>query len=378
MAKVYCPKCGSEVVLPEKSSTVIGRTISEQTPGSYALPLKQKEEQINNKEKKNMNNGGNFDINELARLVAEQLMSNTKKEDSCAHNAAIYNNTNLEKDLESIENDVNDLDCVKNTDRNHWAENSKFYGKEICGYSYNPYMIRRFLPAQFEQLMKKYDYNVHKGITVEYPYMYSIKYTLEEVRKLAILEKRDKIAFDERRLIFTINKCSNIFVQYIEAVINHLWEDAQKFVDTHNVGKEYRTGIKGYGWVGCGKVVETIVKHRVVKTLEASDKFKEILKYLKDLKEKIENRYHLSYADLYKWMSERPLINVPAETKKSKDFMDCFIKAGAYYTLKQKLMFDGKVIFKGKKGRHAVMLLRTYLQRSEGYQIYAMLKEVNR
>ena len=369
MAKVYCPKCGSEVILPEKSSTVVGRTISEETPGSYALPLKNKQTTPNNKENKNMNN---FDIETLAKMVAAQLSANATQISTPAQSTPTPLNTVTPAKVKLDE--ISDPFYV---DRNHWAENSQFYGKEICGYAYNPYMIRRFLPAQFEQLMNQYRYNVHKGITKEYPYMYSIKYTLEEVRKLAMLEKRDQIAFDERKMIFSINQCRNIFVQYIDAVINHLWEDAQEFVDTNKVGKEYWTGIKGYGWVNCGKVGEMILNHKVVKVLETSDKFKEILKHLKDLKEKIKNQYRSSYADLYKWMSEKPLINVPAETKKSKDFMDCFIKAGAYYTLKQKLMFDNRVSFKGRTGREAVDYLRYFLnKRTEGYVIYAMLKDV--
>ena len=73
MAKVYCPRCKSEVILPEKSSTVVGRTISEETPGSYALPLKNNRTTPNNKENKNMNN---FDIETLAKMVAAQLSAN--------------------------------------------------------------------------------------------------------------------------------------------------------------------------------------------------------------------------------------------------------------------------------------------------------------
>ena len=39
MSKVYCPNCGSEVKLPEKSSIGIGMTISKETKGNFALPL---------------------------------------------------------------------------------------------------------------------------------------------------------------------------------------------------------------------------------------------------------------------------------------------------------------------------------------------------
>lgn len=393
-AKIYCPNCCSEVKLPESSSVGIGMTISKESRGNYTLPLEVVRNNNvtgnnNNVEKKEnntmindnmnrMNTGMNgFDIEELAKMVAAQLSANAKQNAQEQRYSAPVNVSTPIKATSPVKADVGNLENSTEVDRNHWSENSAFYGKEICGYAYNPYMIRRFLPAQFEQLMRKYNYNVHKGITKEYPYMYSIKYTLEEVRKLAMLEKRDKIAFEERKYVFQIYQCRNIFVKYLDDVIEKLWNDADEFVRCNKVGKEYWTGIKGYGWVNCGKVGETIVRHKVVKTLETSDKFKEILKYLNDLKEKIDNRYHSSYADLYKWMNERPLINVPAETKKSRDFMDCFIRAGAYYTLKQKLMFYPSVTLKGYSGRGGVELLRKYLvKHTDGYVIYAMLKEV--
>lgn len=369
--RVYCPKCGSDVELPEKSRTVIGRTISEETPGSYALHLKNKETKQNKKEMEDMN-ANNFDIETLARMVAAQLNANTTKIDP-VHNVPLC----------KVEKNPVDTSCLKDSgkiDKNHWAENSVFYGKEICGYAYNPYMIRRFLPAQFMKLVKKYNGNVHKGITKEYPYMYSIKFTLEEVRKLAMLERRDRIAFDERKMIFTVDKCRNIFTKYIDDVIKTLNEKMNDFVNYNRVGKEYKDSIKGFGWITIGTVEETIVNHKVVKIMNTTQDFKTIIDHLKNMREALNPIYSkLTYKDIYKIMSVNPLINIPAETKKSKDFMDCFIKAGSYYTLKQQLMFDEDVFFKGHNGRMAVSTLKYYLDDgAKGYQIYAMLKEANK
>jgi hypothetical protein len=102
-----------------------------------------------------------------------------------------------------------------------------------------------------------------------------------------------------------------------------------------------------------------------------------VFDYLDKLKNEIDRAWN--YKDLYEIMPvAKNLIKVPAETKKSRDFMDCFIKAGAYYTLKQQLMFDETVYLKGDRGRTAVQRLRQYLLNGyEGYRIYAMLKEVN-
>lgn len=372
MSRVFCPNCGSEVRLPEHSSIGIGMTISKESEGNFALPLEtvrnnnvtENKNNTENKENKTMmnNNMNGFDMEMLAKMVAAQLSGQNVQTQTVVQNAPKVN--------------VSQLNDTEVTDRNHWAENSQFYGKEICGYAYNPYMIRRFLPSQFNQLINKYNGNVHRAITVEYPYMYSIKYTLEEVRKLAMLQKRDKIAFDERRYVFTINQCKKIFVEYINDVISHLEIESDKFARYNKVGKKYSIGVKGFGWINAGVVVEKIERHQVVKCIEMTDEFKNVFNYLNDLNEKVSRCW--TYKELYRIMSAKELIKVPAEYKKSRDFMDCFIKAGSYYTLKQQLMFNENLYFKGYNGRSAVTMLRDYLNKGyEGYKIYAMLKEVN-
>ena len=372
MSRVFCPNCGSEVRLPEHSSIGIGMTISKESEGNFALPLEtvrnnnvtENKNNTENKENKTImnNNMNGFDMEMLAKMVAAQLSGQNVQTQTVVQNAPKVN--------------VSQLNDTEVTDRNHWAENSQFYGKEICGNAYNPYMIRRFLPSQFNHLINKYNGNVHKAITVEYPYMYSIKYTLEEVRKLAMLQKRDKIAFDERRYVFTLNQCKKIFVEYINDVISHLEIESDKFARYNKVGKKYSLGVKGFGWINAGVVVEKIERHQVVKCIEMTDEFKNVFNYLNDLKEKVSRCW--TYKELYRIMSAKELIKVPAEYKKSREFMDCFIKAGSYYTLKQQLMFNENLYFKGYNGRGAVIMLRDYLNKGyEGYKIYAMLKEVN-
>lgn len=372
MATVRCENCGSLVKLPETSTVGFGMTISKESKGNYVLPMENNTTEYgkeNNVEKKengvmnNMNGMNGFDMETLAKMVAAQLSGQNVQTQTVVQNAPKV--------------DVSRLNDANVTDRNHWAENSQFYGKEICGYAYNPYMIRRFLPAQFNQLIEKYNGNVHKAITKEYPYMYSVKYTLEEVRKLAMLQKRDKIAFDERKYVFNIKQCKKIFTDYINAVVAHLEKEANEFVRYNKVGKEYGCGIKGFGWIKAGVVAEKIENHKVVKYFEKSDEFNKVFDYLNDLKGKIERCW--SYKDLLETMPiAKNMIKIPADYKKSKDFMDCFIKAGSYYTLKQQLMFNENVCFKGERGRVAVVKLRGVLERNvPGYVIYAMLKEVN-
>jgi len=365
MARVICQNCGAEVRLPEKSSLAFGQTIAKETRGNYVLPMEPTKNNVKKEENNNMNNNMNmngFDLDVLAKLVAAQLKGADVQTQVVAQNAPKVDLTKL-----------NDVD---NADKNHWAENSQFYGKEICGYAYNPYMIRRFLPAQFNQLMLKYNYNVHKGITKDYSYMYSITYTLEEVRKLIMLKKRDKIAYDERKNVFTVVKCRQIFVDYINNVIANLNKDINDFVSYSKVGKEYNCGVKGYGWIHAGVVAEKIVNHKVVKYLQKTPEFEKVFADLEMLKQKLARC--MTYECIYELMPKKDLIKVPAEQKKSRAFMDCFIKAGSYYTLKQQLMFNENLSFRRLTGRAAVAELRRELERgTEGYIIYAMLKEVN-
>ena len=208
MAKIYCSNCGSEVKLPEKSSIGIGVTISKESKGEYELPLetvrnnnmKKETKNSENKEKTNMN----FDMETLAKMVAAQLKGE--------------NIGTVERNAPKVETVAKDIRESVVKDKNPWAVNSQFHNKDICGFAFNPYMIRRFLPAQFEQLMRKYGNNVHFAITKEYSYMYSITYTLEEVRKLVMLQQRDQIAFDERSKVFTIIDCRNIFFYYFTVI----------------------------------------------------------------------------------------------------------------------------------------------------------------
>ena len=324
-------------------------------------------------EEKNMSNNtnmGNFDMDTLARMVAEKIVMGDINSNKSSHQ---LNQTIPAQKNCSAKSNANVTSGKE--DKNGWAKNSQFYGKEICGYAYNPYMIRRFLPAQFLGLMEKYNNNVYKGITEEYTYMYSIEYTLEEVRKLVMLQQRDQIAFDERSKVFTIFDCREIFADYIDKVIKNILDQIDDFVDHNRPGKEFKNGIKGYGFFSWGFVKETIINHKMVKVFNKSEDLKRVIKNLENTQNFIMHTY--SYKVLYETMKGMKLIKLPKETKKSKLFMDCFIKAGAYYTLKQMLMFDNTVEFKGLKGRPAVEKLRWHLNyENEGYVFYAMLKEV--
>ena len=379
---VKCPNCGTtfvkgdgklvkpEIDLDTGDCILVPKEIHNDNVKRINKENKTNTQKEEEKDMSNNTNMGNFDMDTLARMVAEKIVMGDISSNKSSHQ---LNQTIPAQKNYSEKSNTNITSGKK--DKNGWAKNSQFYGKEICGYAYNPYMIRRFLPAQFLGLMEKYNNNVHKGITEEYTYMYSIEYTIEEVRKLMMLQQRDQIAFDERSKVFTIIDCRNIFADYIDKVIKNIWDQIDDFVDHNRPGKEFKNGIKGYGFFSWGTVKETIVNHKVVKVFNKSEDLKRVIKNLEKMENFIMHTY--SYKVLYETMKGMKLIKLPKVTKKSRIFMDCFIKAGAYYTLKQMLMFDDTVEFKGLKGRPAVEKLRWHLNYgNEGYVFYAMLKEV--
>lgn len=381
MAKVICQNCGSEVILPEKSSFAMGMTISEETEGTYELPMKrvEKENKImmnannntnatvnntNNNGGMNMN-GMNFDMDKLAQMVAQVMQSNMNQ--GVTENVDT-NNTNV-----SVENK-----CYPTVNGGKWAKSSEYYGKEICGFVFNPYMMRWHLQKRFEELMNAYRNNIHRAIVKEIPYMKSIKDTLEEVRKLAMLEKEDRLAFDERRHCFDLQSCKRIFIKYYQDVIKQIEENERELIATNKVGKTVYIGLKKYGWIEAGIISERIVKHKVVKYLARSIEFESVFVDLNRMIQSLKGYGVWSYKELYKLVNGNIAIKVSADTPKSKDFLNCYIKAGAYYTAKQTLMFKKGTSFRGLSGRDAVLELRSELNKeyTEGYMIYAMLKKI--
>ena len=294
-----------------------------------------------------------FDMEVLAKMVAEQIKNGME--------------LNRSESVVEVKGTENKYNTVENG--GPWAVNSKYYGKEICGFIFNPYMIRWHLQKQFEELLDNYGSNITHAVDVAYTYMYSIEYTIEEVRKLAMLKERDGLAYDERRRLFDLQSCVNIFSDYINNVkklVNNKEKEAMKKAKE---GKRAYIRLNKFGRFEIG----TVEKGNLVKTRDYT-KFLRDLDYLsKDLRD-----VTMSYKKLYDLMKDNIYIKLPKDEKKSSEFRNCFIKSGAYYTLKQKLMFDESIEFKGKKGRAAVLYLRDQLDNGnkKGYMFYAMLKEV--
>lgn len=191
-----------------------------------------------------------------------------------------------------------------------FGRNSCFFGQLMeDGHIFNPYIHRRFLPARFKQ-MCMYGNNVKQSIAL-YSWSYVFKVMRDEVHKLALLEKADRVAFEERSAIFTVSDIKITIFHYLQA-----WETHRSLSLPASLNKKRNSLI-----------------------------------------------YCLTYGQLDTWMKD-----VPLEIKKGLSSLKCshdiftedYVKAGAYYSIKNEIMFNHAEL-KGLRGMEACKELKTML-----------------
>lgn len=236
------------------------------------------------------------------------------------------------------------------------------------GYVRNTKLHRRFVMAQMFHMLnyvsydKKYSgYNDY--LKKRYGYHYTLTMMLEEVRVLANLEIRDKESFDERSHFFT--------KEVVIAVLEDYMDKLEKYVDNlpnrNCKGVPYKR-IKG----------ENIFNADLSKKLYVPLKNK--LNYVR-----FAGDYTALYSATQKFMKD--MIKLPYETPKSKVWIDAYKGEGAYYTLKNLVMFHDCTIYAGPSnnimyrrfdGAEAVRYLNSKLDeyKHEGWRMFALMKKV--
>lgn len=174
-------------------------------------------------------------------------------------------------------------------------EHGKYFGKTICGEVYNPRTTRRWISAQFLKLMKYTDRytSINQVINNWYTYKYSILYTCKEAKLLAHLEKNDPVAFEERKHFFDRTSIREIFTNFAEEFQPSIVK-LIKFT---------------WSYADLAKIAETIEFVIAKKSFECAETIANPKFYFKN-------------------------------HKLDKAFIACFKKSGAYYTLKNYIMFD--------------------------------------
>jgi hypothetical protein len=230
------------------------------------------------------------------------------------------------------------------------------------GYVRNTKLHRRFVMAQmFQMLNYKSYYGQEPGYNTclreRYAYDYTLTMMLEEVRVLSKLEARDKESFEERSHFFTKAAIIAVLEDYVEKVKEHV----------DNLPNHKCKGVPYKKINGVNIFNEDILK-RVYKPI------------VHDIcRIKFANSYSEIYKILNKMMRNR--VKLPWNTPKSRAWIDAYKGEGAYYTLKNLVMFHGCGIESGDSfymGTDAMNILKCKLDeyKGEGWRMFALMKKV--
>ena len=210
-------------------------------------------------------------------------------------------------------------------DDQFFGKHSQFYKQVMAdGNIFNPYIHRRFLPAQFRRNVRIAGYNgIYDYVRRFYSWNYVVRFLKEECAKLAMLENRDREAFEERRAFFTLEDMKRIMAQYVQTVCDVLDREyarvkADKPLLRHD-GPVYICP-KGMSRIRLPHVRP--MKHRF--TMFSRD---------------VENCG--TYAEMSRLINGFDFAKLSADLPVSHTFAERFIESGAYYTFKQMIMFEG-------------------------------------
>lgn len=229
------------------------------------------------------------------------------------------------------------------------------------GYVRNTKLHRRFVMAQMFHALNYQSWNGKEEGYHAYLKRFGIKYAfdmmLEEIRVLSKLEARDRDTFIERCHFFTKEVITKTMEDYIE--------ELKVYIDTlpkkNCKGVPYKT-IKGKNIfvVDIDKKIYTPLRQKIAS-----------LKYAKN--------YNEIYRLVKYFISE--MISIPCSASKSKAWVDAYKGEGAFYTLKNLIMFHGcgiEVNGRMVYGAPAMSVLNKRLNdyKGEGWRMFALMKKV--
>lgn len=229
------------------------------------------------------------------------------------------------------------------------------------GYVRNTKLHRRFVMAQMFQGLNYKSYDGRKIGYNEWLKRHGLKYAfemmLEEIRVLGKLENKDMETFVERAHFFT----KDVIVKTMEDYVTELVKHIENLPSKNCKGIPYKR-IKG----------SNIFVVDIDKKVYAP--FRSDIHAIK---------YARSYNDLYRIVKTfmKKMISLPYNTPKSKAWIDAYKGEGAFYTLKNLVMFHGcgiEVNGHMVYGASAVSVLNKRLNeyKGEGWRMFALMNKV--
>ena len=230
------------------------------------------------------------------------------------------------------------------------------------GYVRNTKLHRRFVCAQMFHALNYVSYDGSESgynacLKNMYTYQYTLNMMLEEVRVLSKLEVRDKESFEERSHFFT----KDVVVSVLNDYVDKLKKYVDKLPNKNCKGVPYKRA------KGTNIFVANLEK-KLYGPMRA--KIREIGKAS-------------NYTQMYNLMTwfMRDMVKLPYDTPKSKAWIDAYKGEGAYYTLKNLVMFhDCAIEYKYEIYRRdaAMQQLKYKLEdyKGEGWRMFAFMKKV--
>ena len=242
------------------------------------------------------------------------------------------------------------------------------------GYVRNTKLHRRFVMAQMFHMLNYVSYDGKENgynacLRNSFDYKYTLDMMIEEVRVLSKLETRDKESFVERSKFFT----KEVVVDVLNDYLDKLKKYVETLPDKNCKGVPYKT-VKGVN-------------------IFNADLEKKLYRPIRDRIQRVQRavNYGQMYTALQMFM-RYSFVKLPYNTPKSKVWVDAYKGEGAYYTLKNLVMFHDCVVnvyecgtyrYTRRKvdtlvGVDAVNHLKKKLDeyKGEGWRMFALMKQV--
>ena len=355
--KLVCPNCGTEMKLPEKSEIVMGVTLSKESGGTHVLEADVIKNCNLNSTKLNKENTTMRD--ERMNVLANAGVDVSKFFNVILPNGDVVKMTMGDNGVPIVVNDVADDPILNQIIEDGYVRNTKLHRRWV--------MAQMFRMLNFQSYYgREHGYDAY--LRTYYGYMYQFDMMLEEVRILSKLEDRDAESFNERSQFFTKDVIVRTYKDYLVQLKAYI--DSQK--PKNCKGVPYKR-VKGQN------VFVDDLHKKVYGPIEGCILRIERAKNYKEL-----------YGILKAFNSE--MIKLRWNTPKCKVWIDAFKGSGAYYTLKNLVMYHNcKIVdVQGSKrygstrtetvynsGIEAVKFIQSKLNeyKGEGWRYMAMLKK---
>lgn len=343
--KVVCPKCGSEIAIPEHESFVAGIAIGKDSGlGTVALPLVS-ENYSNSKNKAEMKASKKIQAMKDAGIDVTNLFAVTNSEGAEAIIRIENGNTTFLTDDDPIIVAIFKSGTVPNRR-----------------------LFRRWVMAQVFHMLTQKDWKTGRPIGFltalqNKGYRYSWEMLMEEVRIQAKLEMLDQENFIQRNRWFNKQVASDMAADYLKQLHEHI--EQKKKTCKHCKGNPYIT-------LGGTHIFVSDLRKKVLNPLEKYERMIKNATNMVDL--------YQAVVGFYRGVKE---FYSPYELTMSAAFKDAYKGAGGYFTMRNLIMFHGCAMFSSKGNRlvessslRELDKLAEAYKNGEGWRMFGAMKEL--